>query len=821
MSKKRKAASKKKTKGPRFGDSRRVFRLLVRFARGQRKAFVLAFLMLVFEAVTAVFEPWPLAYLIDFLKGDKPVLVTGTRTTTIAILTVGIVALAAINSYGDSMAEVFLARGGRKLGYNLRVALFTHLEKLSLAFHNQRRTGDVLTRVTSDVTEVEEFITDSVSDLTGSILVLTGTLAFLAWKSPQVMVLAIVIVPVMALVSSGFTGRIKAAAKQQRAREGDLASHAQEMLTLIGVIQTYGRGGYERERFARLSDRAMQSALRAARLEAGFGWVVSVAQALCIVGVVWVGIWLIDRNTATVGDVVLYILLITNMFKPTKRIIKEWNTIGKVFASVERIEELLDRVPTVRDEPDAVEAPPLRGHIEFRDVSFAYQLEPGPDGQGPSLALEDLNFTVHPGQTVALVGYSGAGKSTIAQLLPRLYDPHTGQVLLDGHDAREFTLISLRAQVTMVLQETVLFTGTVAENISYGRPDATHEEIVEAARKANADEFIQRMPDGYETELNERGANLSGGQRQRLSIARSFIRETPILILDEPTTGLDAESTQLVLDALHKLVEGKTAIIISHDLNLIRSADAIMVMSAGQVVQQGTHAELLEREGLYASLHARQFGVAAAEAGAEVLTPASPEPQPVLVADLDGDDTPVPVQRRAFETALMEVLPLPATPEAFRLLTGKMSPRQAARPARPRVPDRGGDGHDGHDGHDAGPAEPVVAPPPRPVDADGADADGGVSATGAPEAAGEGRADRPARDGLALSAAALDAATIPAVRRELPGLAEALDAAAMQPRLAELLNDGWLVHGCSVAERLYLPGAGCTVRYAVELGWEG
>jgi ABC-type multidrug transport system fused ATPase/permease subunit len=843
-----KKAKGKKAKGPRFGDARRVFRLLVRFARGQRKAFALAFVLLLLEAITAVFEPWPLAYLIDFLKGDKPILLANTalfvpsKTTTIAILTAGIVALAAINSYCDSMAEVYLARGGRKVGYNLRVALVTHLEKLSLSFHNQRRTGDVLTRVTSDVTELEEFITDSVSDLTGSIFVLTGTLAFLAWKSPQVMVLAIVIVPVLALVSSGFTGRIKAAAKQQRAREGDLASHAQEMLTLIGVIQTFGRGSYERQRFAHLSDRAMQSALRAARLEAAFGWVVSVAQALCIVGVVWTGIWLVDRNAATVGDVILYILLITNMFKPTKRIIKEWNTIGKVFASVERVEELLDREPTVRDEPDAVEAPPLRGHIEFRDVSFAYQLEPGPDGQGPSLALEDLSFTVQPGQTVALVGHSGAGKSTIAQLLPRLYDPHAGQVLLDGYDARDFTLASLRAQVTMVLQETVLFTGTVAENIAYGRPDATHEEIVEAARRANAEEFIQRLPDGYETELTERGANLSGGQRQRLSIARSFIRETPILILDEPTTGMDAESTQLVLDALHKLVEGKTAIIISHDLNLIRSADSILVMSAGQVVQQGTHAELIEREGLYASLHAKQFGVAVGEAGAEAFAvPSSPEPEPLLVADFDSDDTPVPVQRHAFETALMEVLPLPATPEAFRLLTGKLSPSQPKRPARPPVPDRGGDGRDGHDGrdrHDGGPAEP----PPVEVEAVAADDDGGrATVAAAPEPAAARQPDKPAKEAPAQEApaqeapaqeapaqeapaqplAALDAAAIPAVRRELPGLAEALDAAAMQPRLGELLNDSWLVQGCSVAERMYLPGAGCTVRYTVELGWEG
>jgi ABC-type multidrug transport system fused ATPase/permease subunit len=339
----------RKVKGPRFGDANRVLRLLLRFTAGERRVFVLAFLMLLFEAITAVAEPWPLSYLIDFLRGDAEPLLEGGQTATIAVLTIGIVALAAVNSFGDSMSEIYLARGGMMVGYNIRVALFTHLEKLSLAFHNRSRTGDVLTRVTSDVKELEEFITDSVSDIVGSIFVLIGTLAFLAWKSPEVMAIALVIVPILALVSSGFTARIKAAAKQQRAREGEMASHAQEMLTSIGVIQTYGRGPYERERFSRLSDRARQSALRAAGLESWFGWVVTVTQALCIVGVVWLGVWLINRNSSTVGDIVLYILLITNMFKPTKRIIKEWNTVAKVFASVERIEELLDREPTVRD----------------------------------------------------------------------------------------------------------------------------------------------------------------------------------------------------------------------------------------------------------------------------------------------------------------------------------------------------------------------------------------------------------------------------------------------------------------------------------------
>ncbi|HKE99748.1 MAG TPA: ABC transporter transmembrane domain-containing protein [Actinomycetes bacterium] len=899
----RKAKARKQAKGARFGDVRRVARLMLRYTSGQRRVFVLAAVMLLFEAATAVFEPLPLKYLIDFLDNGAVPSALGSlgaldsRYVLIGVLTVAMVALAAINSYGDSMAEIYLARGGRMLGYNVRVALFTHLEKLSLAFHNQRRTGDVLTRVTGDVTELEEFVTDSVSDLAGSLMVLTGTLAFLAWSSPQVLALAVVVIPLLALVSNGFTARIKAAAKQQRAREGDLASHAQEMLTSIGVIQTYGRGAYERERFSRHSNRAMQAALRAARLEAGFSWVISVLQAVCIAGVVWLGVWLVDRNASTTGDVILYILLITNMFKPTRRIIKEWNTIAKVYASVERVNDLLDREPTVRDEPGAVDTPPLRGDIEFRDVSFAYQMEPSPDGEGPPaptrLALDHLSFHAEPGQTVALVGHSGAGKSTIAQLLPRLYDPHDGQVLLDGHDVREFTLASLRGQISMVLQETILFSGTIADNIAYGRPDATREEVVEAARKANAHEFIQGLPDGYDTELGERGGGLSGGQRQRIAIARSFIRETSILILDEPTTGLDAESTQLVVDALEILVLDKTTIVISHDLNLIRSADVILVMSAGQIVQRGTHDELIAQDGLYASLYTMQFGEAA-------LPPASPEPEPVLVPDLvDEEEAPAPERRRAFETALMQALPLPASPEAFRLLMSKAPPevhqapptgvpaaeappgvpagpppppkRAAARPpdgpvppptgpvlppTQPMEPPTGVVLRPGKPpGQAAAPRakaapvakepapvakepapaakEAVVAPtgpvlppagpstPPEPPDRSDA-----VTRTAAavPEAtADDGARSRDRRAGaiqlptldVPLSAAALDPVRIPAVRAELPGLAEALDGDGMRPRLEALLRDGYEVERCAVDKIQYLPGEACVVRYEV------
>lgn len=601
-----------------------ALRLFNRYLKGQRHLFGLALLMLVAEAATAVFESYPLAYLIDFLKGDRPDLLqalgipltlngpTATLVTTVALLTLAIILMAAINSLGDSLAEIYLAKGGRMLGYNLRKAMYTHLQRLSLAFHDQRRTGDVLTRVTGDVGELEDFIIGSFSDIVGSVLVLIGTLAFLVYQSWQVAIVAVVIVPVMALISNWFSQRIKVASKQQRAREGDLASVTQEMLTSIRVIQSFGSGDHQLDRFGEYNQKNVDAALVAAGLQARFSWVVKVMEALAIAVVVWLGLWLINQATITVGMLLMFIVLIQNMFKPTRKIIKEWNTFGKVFASIERIGELLDRTVAVTNAPNAVTAPPFRGQIAFEDVSFAYQPdlldEEAEDDSQTRQALHNVNFTVTPGEVLAIVGHTGAGKSTIIQLLPRLYDPNVGRICIDGRDLRDFTLESLRAQMSMVLQETILFNGTVAENIAYGRAEASREEIINAAIRANAHEFIEKLPDGYDTMLGERGANLSGGQRQRLAIARAFVRNAPILILDEPTTGLDTASAELVLLALRTLMKGKTTIIVSHDFKLVRQADQIVVIQEGRIAQQGSHRTLLRAHGLYAELYFRQFG---------------------------------------------------------------------------------------------------------------------------------------------------------------------------------------------------------------------
>ena len=597
-------------------DFRLTVRLFRRFA-GSKKVYVVGILLLIFEALTSIIEPFPIAYVIDFLQGKKPglrelgwpALVPSPMVETLILLTVAIVGIAAVNSAADSLTEVAMARGGRRLGYSIRVAMYSHLQKLSLSYHDKKRTGDVLTRVTGDVLVVEEFIIDSVSNVLGSLLVLTGSLAVLFWQSWNVALVAVVVVPMLAFVSNFYSRRIKTASKAQRTREGELASTAQEMLTSIRLVQSYGRGKVDLEQFSSQTDKSMRASLSSANIQAQFSFVVALMEAFAICAVIWLGVWLVQQNTLTVGTLVLFVLLLQNMFKPARKIVSEWYKIGKVFASVERIDDLLVRDVVVQDAPDAVEAPPLTGALNFVHVSFAYPAE-HEDGSAAAQrprVLHDIDFAVAPGEVVSLVGFSGAGKSTVAQLVPRLYDPDEGAVLVDGIDLRRLTMSSLRSQVSLVLQDTVLLSGSVAENIGYGIADATPEQIEAAARAANAHNFIMDMPDGYDTQLGERGSMLSGGQRQRIAIARAFIRETPILVLDEPTTGLDLESTQLVLKALRSLMRGKTTLIISHDPGLIRCADRIMVLSEGRIVESGGHQELISARGLYSELYLREL----------------------------------------------------------------------------------------------------------------------------------------------------------------------------------------------------------------------
>lgn len=750
------------------GELRRVSGTLNRFLSGNRSSFFMAMLMLLAESGTSIAAKFPLAWLVDYLtSGRRPEILLSlgfgtlfsTLPTTLVFVSSAIIVLALLNSITDSLSELYLAKGGRRLGFNLRAALYGHLQKLSLAFYSRQRTGDLLTRVTSDVTAVENFAIDSLKDIAASIFLLVLSLIALFSSSWQVAVVAVVMIPILSIVSNFFADRIKNGAKKLRSREGDLAASTQEMLTSIRVIQTYGSGGDQLRRFSDLSQQTMDTALRVARLQAWFSSVFNVLQAVTLVLVVLVGVWLISQGIYPVGTLLIFTGIIADMFKPTKRIIKQWNEVGKIIASVERIGEVLDRQPAVQNEPGAVEAPAFTGDIEYRNVSFAYQVDPEDDPKGEAqlrLALRNVDLRIARGEVVALVGGSGAGKSTIVQLLPRLYDPHAGQVLIDGHDIRGFTLDSLRSRMSMVLQETILFAGTVAENISYGRPDATREEIIAAAIEANAHDFIQQLPEGYDTVLSERAANLSGGQRQRLAIARAFIRNTPILILDEPTTGLDAESTELVLLALRTLMKGRSTLIISHDLNLIRSADRIVVVKQGAIEQVGSHRELLAAGGLYADLYHKQFGQAVEEqTGRQGPSPAPPAPP-------DDDTEPEPLAPEVFQTLMSSALPQPVPPKMFETLLLRL---------------------------DGAPTPPPPLAAPRP----------------------------PTAPAALLDATQLDPVSSPVLREELPGIEGAFDERRMRDYLQAALfgsaRPGYQIEACEVEEAAYPIDNGCVVRY--------
>jgi len=605
-------AGRGRSRAPRHAkqsDTGRAFALIRRYHGGNRP-YVMGLLLLVLEALTAVLEPFPIAYAVDFVTGRAvslrergfPELLANERVETIVLLGLAIILIAAVNKGADSLSEVFLARGGRELGYNIRVTMYDRLQKLSMAFHDKRRTGDVLTRVTGDVLVVEEFIVASLSNIVASALLLIGSFAALLLRSWQVAVIAVVVVPVLALVANYFSLRLKRFSKDQRAKEGDLASTAQEMLSSIRLVQSYGRGHVDLENFSRQSDQSMRASLRIATVQAQFSFAIAVFEGLTIAGVLWLSFWLIETGVITPGTLVLFVLLIQNMFKPSRKIVSEWYKVGKLVASTERIAELLERQPTVEDTLLSKPAPRLEGRLSFTDVTFSYRS----DREGPAdearTVLQGISFTADPGEVVALIGPSGAGKSTVAQLVPRLYDPDSGVVAIDGMDVREFTLASLRSQVSLVLQETLLLTGTVAENIAYGIDDPDPARIERAARLAQAHEFIEELPLGYQTVLGERASTLSGGQRQRLAIARAFIRDAPVLVLDEPTTGLDPESSAQVIAALRTLIAGTTTIIISHDAELVRCADRVLVLDDGRIVQEGSPAVLAHSPGAFAGL---------------------------------------------------------------------------------------------------------------------------------------------------------------------------------------------------------------------------
>jgi subfamily B ATP-binding cassette protein MsbA len=517
---------------------------------------------------------------------------------TYAIVNFAVAAVAAIALVGavSSYFEKYLTTSvSQWVGHDLRRTLYHHIQRLSLAEHDEARSGDLITRVTSDIEAVQDFINSALLGMLVNVMTLVGMIGVMFYLNWRFTLIALSVSPVLFLVVYSFTRRIKKASRAVRKKEGELLSIVSEVLTSIRVVQAFAREDYEQERFESKSLANVEAGLQARSIKATLAPIVEVIVAVGTCLVLGYGARLALAGDLSAGVLIVFLLYLGKMYKPMRDLSKMTDTVSKAIVGYERIQEVLDIESRVRDMPGARPAPKLKGRITFDHVSFSYD-----DGKQ---VLNDVSFTIEAGQVAAIVGPSGTGKTTLVSLIPRFYDPAGGSVTIDGTDVRRYRLKSVRDQISFVLQDTLLFRATIWENIAYGRPDASPAAIRRAAELANASEFIDAMPDGYDTMVGERGMTLSGGQRQRIAIARAIVRDTPILILDEPTAGLDAGSEQSVIGALDTLMKGRTSVVIAHHLGTIQHADVIFVINDSALVEQGTHEELLAKNGVYAELH--------------------------------------------------------------------------------------------------------------------------------------------------------------------------------------------------------------------------
>jgi subfamily B ATP-binding cassette protein MsbA len=508
----------------------------------------------------------------------------------------GIALIGAVSTYAEKYASATI---GKRVGYDLRHALYHHVQRLSLAFYDTRQTGDLLVRLTADIDAIEDFITSAVLGIVVDVVTLAGMLVVMLYLDWRFSLIGLAVAPVLFVLVFRFMRRIRAASREVRTKASELASVVQESLSSARLVKAFAREEFEEGRLDRQSQASVEAALRARSVKA---WLVPavdlvIAGGTCLA--LYFGVHFVLSGHITAGGLVVYVLYLGKMYKPIKDLSKTADTVSKAAVAFERVGELLSVEDPVRDRPGAKLAPRFSGRIAFDDVTFGY-------ASGRPV-LRDVNFTVEPGQRVALVGETGSGKSTLLALIARLYDVTNGAIRVDDDDVRSYTLGSLREQVSFVLQDAVLFHASVAENIAYGRPGATTEEIRRASRLAHAHDFIARLPKGYDTIVGERGGTLSGGQRQRIAIARALIRNTPILLLDEPSAALDPESESLIFRGLSQLLDGRTSITIAHRLATVRHADVIFVLHQGAIVERGTHDELLALGGRYARFHRIQF----------------------------------------------------------------------------------------------------------------------------------------------------------------------------------------------------------------------
>ena len=573
------------------------------------KTLAAGLLAVIGGGVANLLEPWPLKIVFDNVLKSRQIhgwlnplilsLVGDDKLRILKFAAVAALVIAAVGALCSYVEKCLTTSVAQWVMHDLRRTIYSHIQRLSLAYHDRKQTGDLISRATSDIDAIQSFIATGLLGALVNSLTLVGMVGVMFYVNWRFTLIALSVAPLLFLVVYRYTRLIKKASREVRKKEGEIVSVIQEVLSSIRVVKAFAREEYEQRRLEEQSLEGVEIALRARSLKAKLSPFVEVIVACGTSLVLWFGARMVLDGTLSAGSLILFVMYLAKMYKPMQELSKMTDAYAKAAVGYERIREVLETEREIKDAPGAMRAPELRGKIEFENVDFSY--EPN------SPVLRNLTFTIEPGQVAALVGPTGAGKTTIISLIPRFYDPTSGTVKIDGRDVRRFTQKSLRQQISFVLQETLLFHAPVWSNIAYGKPEATRAEILRAAKLANADEFIEKMPLGYDTMVGERGVTLSGGQRQRIAIARAIIRNTPILILDEPGSGLDAASEQLVFEALDRLMEGKTSIVIAHRLSTIRRAQIIFVVRDGTIAESGTHEELLRSGGLYSELYELQF----------------------------------------------------------------------------------------------------------------------------------------------------------------------------------------------------------------------
>ncbi|WP_353068355.1 ABC transporter ATP-binding protein [Tunturibacter empetritectus] len=592
-----------------------MLRFIGSLIRPYRGTLVGIFLAMLVETVMSLATPWPLKIILDNVVGDHkmapwlhrligPLLDSGARlhesrlhvAALAALAFVVISLLGAVASYIDNY---YTESVGQWVAHDLRMKMYEHLQRLSLGYYNTHATGTILSTITADIQTIEGFASSSTLNILVDLLTIVCMLGLMFWLNWDFTLIAVGVTPFLLLFVSRFKKAVKKATHEVRKEQSEIVAVVQQGLESIQAVKAFGQEETEQAQLKLVSQATVSAALKARSVKALLSPVVTITVALCTAVVLWRGAALILAKTMTVGELTVYLAYLAKFFKPVKDLATTTNAVAQAAVGAERIREILETDTIIPEKEDGLAPETVAGAIEFEHAAFGY------DPETP--ILTDVSFKIGAGQFVGIVGPTGSGKSTVVSLIPRFYDVQSGVVKIDGEDVRGYKLKSLRDKIGYVLQDTVLFRGTISENIAFGRPAATKEEVIAAAKLANADEFIAKMPRGYETMVGERGSTLSGGQRQRIGIARVMVRNSPILLLDEPTAALDSESEKLVIDALEKLMEGRTVIAIAHRLSTIRDANQIIVIDGGVVAENGTHEELMAVNGIYAALHRTQF----------------------------------------------------------------------------------------------------------------------------------------------------------------------------------------------------------------------